>query len=226
MTTYSLSSTSEKMKLNKRIEDLQKEVPKTSFCPILSSAENLIELYEFLTAYLGSDHHLLLMENHVIVMAPVKDAFKIASGLSTALTENFYKNHTVLYYRNPCSRSLLERISELKDTSRSIVRLDLKSSLYAVEDLFLVRILEQIPKEDLTQFLETKRTSYEKLSYELRLTVKTFIEESLSMSRTAKVLFIHRNTLTYRIQKIHQITGLDIRNFQEALQLLTLSYFV
>ena len=226
MTTYSLSSTSEKMKLNKRIEDLQKEAPKTSFCPILSSAENLAELYEFLTAYLGSDHHLLLMENHVIVMAPVKDAFKIASGLSTALTENFYKNHTVLYYRNPCSRFLLERISELQDTSRSIVQLDLKSSLYAVEDLFLVRILEQIPKEDLTQFLETKRSSYEKLSYELRLTVKTFIEESLSMSRTSKVLFIHRNTLTYRIQKIHQITGLDIRNFQEALQLLTLSYFV
>lgn len=226
MTTYSLSSISEKMKLNKRIEDLQKEASKTSFCPILSSAESLPELYEFLTAYLGSDKHLLMMEHHVILMAPVKDAFKIASGLSTALTENFYKNNTVIYYRNPCTGSLLERISELQDTSGSIFRLDLKGSLYAVEDLFLVRILEQISKEDLTKFLETKRSSYEKLSYELRLTVKAFIEESLSMSRTAKVLFIHRNTLTYRIQKIHQITGLDIRNFHEAIQLLTLSYFV
>lgn len=46
------------------------------------------------------------------------------------------------------------------------------------------------------------------------------------MSRTAKALFIHRNTLTYRIQKIRQITGLDIRNFQEAIELLTISYFV
>ena len=44
------------------------------------------------------------------------------------------------------------------------------------------------------------------------------------MGKTAKALFIHRNTLTYRLDKIRQITGLDIRQINEAVKLLVLSY--
>lgn len=226
METYFLSSDKEKKRLQNRIADLEKESSKIHLCPILSSADNLEELYEFLTAYLGSEKFLLKIENQVMVMAPNKEAVKMASGLSTALTENFYTNHKVLYYRNTYSAPLFEQIVELQEVSGTIGRMNLKEALYAVEDLFLVRILAHLPNEERMRFLGSRMTSYEKLSYELRLTVKTFVEESLSMSRTSKALYIHRNTLTYRIQKIQQITGLDIRNFQEALQLLTLSYFV
>ena len=48
-------------------------------------------------------------------------------------------------------------------------------------------------------------------------TVNRFLENNLNMSETARKLFIHRNTLVYRIEKLEKATGLDIRTFEDAL---------
>jgi len=44
-----------------------------------------------------------------------------------------------------------------------------------------------------------------------------FFENNLNVSETARQLFLHRNTLVYRIEKIKQMIGLDLRNFDDAL---------
>ena len=44
-----------------------------------------------------------------------------------------------------------------------------------------------------------------------------FFENSLNVSETSRQLFVHRNTLVYRIEKIQKSTGLDLRNFDDAL---------
>ena len=43
-----------------------------------------------------------------------------------------------------------------------------------------------------------------------------FFENNLNVSETSRQLFIHRNTLVYRIEKLEKITGLDLRNFDDA----------
>ena len=48
-------------------------------------------------------------------------------------------------------------------------------------------------------------------------TVNCFFENDLNVSETARQLFIHRNTLMYRLEKIRKLTGLDIRVFDEAI---------
>jgi len=55
MITYSLSSMTEKRKLNERLDAIVREVSKASFCPILSSSDNLEDLYGLLTEYLGTE---------------------------------------------------------------------------------------------------------------------------------------------------------------------------
>ncbi len=57
----------------------------------------------------------------------------------------------------------------------------------------------------------------ESMDEETLLTVMKFFENSLNVSETARQLFIHRNTLVYRIEKLQKETGLDIRNFDDAL---------
>ena len=54
---------------------------------------------------------------------------------------------------------------------------------------------------------------------EVLSTVNKFLENSLNVSETARQLFIHRNTLVYRIEKLQKVTGLDVRNFDDALTL-------
>ena len=48
-------------------------------------------------------------------------------------------------------------------------------------------------------------------------TVFTFFENNLNISETARQLYIHRNTLVYRLEKIQKKTGLDVRVFEDAL---------
>jgi carbohydrate diacid regulator len=49
------------------------------------------------------------------------------------------------------------------------------------------------------------------------MTIQKFFENSLNISETARKLFIHRNTLVYRLDKIEKITGLDLRLFDDAI---------
>lgn len=48
-------------------------------------------------------------------------------------------------------------------------------------------------------------------------TINKFFENSLNVSETSRQLFIHRNTLVYRLDKIQKITGLDLRVFDDAI---------
>lgn len=56
--------------------------------------------------------------------------------------------------------------------------------------------------------------------------INAFFKNNLNISETSRNAFLHRNTLLYRIDKIHKITGLNIRNFEEAMsfKLLTIVY--
>ena len=48
-------------------------------------------------------------------------------------------------------------------------------------------------------------------------TINKFFENSLNVSETSRKLFVHRNTLVYRLDKIKKLTGLDLREFDHAI---------
>ena len=50
-------------------------------------------------------------------------------------------------------------------------------------------------------------------------TVEVFLDSNMSLTKTSKILKIHRNTLVYRLDKITENLGLDPRNFEDAVQL-------
>ena len=61
-----------------------------------------------------------------------------------------------------------------------------------------------------------KRQVYD-IDDETLTTINKFFENNLNVSETSRQLFIHRNTLVYRIEKLQKATGLDIRTFDDAL---------
>lgn len=56
--------------------------------------------------------------------------------------------------------------------------------------------------------------------------INAFFKNNLNISETSRNAFLHRNTLLYRIEKIYKLTGLNIRNFEDAMsfRLLTIVY--
>lgn len=55
------------------------------------------------------------------------------------------------------------------------------------------------------------------LDEETLTTINKFFENNLNVSETSRQLYVHRNTLVYRLEKLQKSTGLDIRKFDDAL---------
>ncbi|MBP6137650.1 MAG: PucR family transcriptional regulator [Clostridiaceae bacterium] len=85
-------------------------------------------------------------------------------------------------------------------------------------NLGLGRLIYQLPITLCELFLREvfEPGTYEALDPETLLTIEKFFENSLNGSETSRQLFVHRNTLVYRLDKVEKITGLDLRNFEDA----------
>jgi carbohydrate diacid regulator len=89
------------------------------------------------------------------------------------------------------------------------------------ESLGLERLLHRLPADCREGFLRDVFRDGEgtPLDGESLNTVAKFFENNLNTSETARQLYIHRNTLLYRIEKIFRLTGLDLKRFDDAVLL-------
>ena len=87
------------------------------------------------------------------------------------------------------------------------------------ENLGIGRLIYQLPTTLCEIFLQEvfKKGSIDSLDQETLFTIQKFFENNLNVSETSRKLFVHRNTLVYRLEKIRKITGLDLREFDHAI---------
>ena len=120
-------------------------------------------------------------------------------------------------------------IPELKEVSQSYkeagMALDVGRIFYpernilSYRELGIGRLIHQLPVSLCEMFLEEvfAGNTVDQFDEETLSTVDKFFENSLNISETARQLFVHRNTLVYRLEKIQKQTGLDVRVFEDAL---------
>lgn len=120
-------------------------------------------------------------------------------------------------------------VSELRDVSKSYkeakMALDVGKIFYAEKKvtpynkLGIGRLIYQLPKNLCRIFIDEifGANIPDELDEEILSTISKFFENNLNVSETSRQLFIHRNTLVYRLEKLEKTTGLDIRTFDDAL---------
>ena len=120
-------------------------------------------------------------------------------------------------------------VSELKEVSKSYkeakMALDVGKIFYAEKKvtaynrLGIGRLIYQLPINLCRIFIDEIFGSNipEELDDETLTTINKFFENNMNVSETSRQLFVHRNTLVYRIERIQESTGLDLRCFDDAL---------
>lgn len=96
---------------------------------------------------------------------------------------------------------------------------DTEKSIISYNNLGIGRLIYQLPTTLCELFLSEvfKKDSIDALDDETIFTIQKFFENNLNVSETARQLYVHRNTLVYRLDKIQKITGLDLRTFDDAI---------
>lgn len=165
-------------------------------------------------------------ENNVIVVRDLLDGDtftdidKGARALENFLIKENMKNPRVAYGTV---------VKEIKDVSRSYkearMALDVGKIFFsdrdvvAYSELGIGRLIYQLPIPLCRMFIREifGGKSPDDFDEETLTTINKFFENSLNVSETSRQLFIHRNTLVYRLDKLQKATGLDLRVFEDAI---------
>ncbi|MCL2638338.1 MAG: helix-turn-helix domain-containing protein [Oscillospiraceae bacterium] len=150
----------------------------------------------------------------------IKDLEKLARSISDTLSSEFFTRVNVgigtpVLGVKDLARSFKEaqialEVGKVFDTDKTIISYD---------NLGIARLIYHLPTTLCDTFLSEvfKKGSIESLDHETLFTIQRFFENNLNVSETSRKLFVHRNTLVYRLDKIRKLTGLDLREFDHAI---------
>ena len=138
-----------------------------------------------------------------IVSANEVSAYDVIQNLFPDKNKDFVFNITE-------TEIVLIEVGKVFDTDKTIVSYD---------NLGIARLIYHLPTTLCETFLKEvfKKGSIESLDHETLFTIQRFFENNLNVSETSRKLFVHRNTLVYRLDKIKKLTGLDLREFDHAI---------
>lgn len=165
-------------------------------------------------------------EKHVIVVKAIENTETYVDLAKTARTIADTLNMEAMVSVRVSYGTIVE---ELKDVSKSYKEADMalevgrvfyeEKTILAYNELGIGRLIHQLPESLCKMFLQEVFDGEVDGMFddEELLTVFTFFDNNLNISETARQLYIHRNTLVYRLEKIQKRTGLDVRVFDDAL---------
>ena len=172
------------------------------------------------------DFVLNINENDLVVVKTIKpettmeEIHEIAQGVEKALFEQLGIRCVIgVSTEAQHLRELADRYKESQvaiDVGRVF---DADKTIIHYQSLGLGRIIYQLPTTLCEMFLNEvfKKNPIETLDEDTLETINRFFENNLNVSETSRKLYVHRNTLVYRLEKIKKITGLDLREFDHAI---------
>ena len=172
------------------------------------------------------DYVISVSEHDVVLVKEVKQGTetaemeKVAVNIADTLSSEFYTKASI---------GVSTVVENIKDLGRAYkeaqIALDVgkvfetDKNVISYENLGIGRLIYQLPTTLCEMFLQEvfKKGSLESLDRETLMTIQCFFENNLNVSETSRKLFVHRNTLVYRLEKIKKLTGLDLREFDDAI---------
>lgn len=187
---------------------------------------NVVEIVRSIFPVKGKDFVTAVDEKSIILVKELKEKDSreeiesIAKTIYDTLTAEAMSNvyvaiGTVVLDLKNVSASYKEakmalEVGKIFEESKSVVN---------YEQLGIGRLIYQLPTTLCRMFINEvlHGLSMDQFDEETLITVNKFFENNLNVSETSRQLYIHRNTLVYRLDKLQKMTGLDLRNFDDAI---------
>ncbi|MBQ7356225.1 MAG: helix-turn-helix domain-containing protein [Clostridia bacterium] len=187
--------------------------------------EKPYEIIESIVGESDTDYVINISEQDIVIVHEIERTVEIdeidqyAKGIIAKIAEEYSSKVLI---------GISSIVENLKDLARAYKEarialevgkvFDIEKPIMSYENLGIGRLIYQLPTTLCDIFLQEvfKKGSLESLDRETLMTVQSFFENNLNVSETSRKLFVHRNTLVYRLEKIRKLTGLDLREFDHA----------
>ncbi|MGN1344257.1 MAG: PucR family transcriptional regulator [Traorella sp.] len=203
------------------IEYLQNEIKTDEYTILIIQTNKACEdLYSMVSNILTAICYEIEKNTQVVVLYPHKIEKEIIMQLKDTLETELYCK-VYLSYSSVFNElnDIPQKYQEARDLLNIYMKYDFNNLINNNSNVLLAYVVENINEEKLSilsQHLNIE--SFYSLDDEFLNTINVFYHNNLNIAETARKMYIHRNTLIYRIEKIKAVTGFDIRNFDEAIQ--------
>ncbi len=215
-------------------KEVESGVIKASW-PVITKKFNLINIYvdnysdELLSyikqGYLDSDIEILFYNGSILMIGCFEEVLDHAQSIKDTIG-SIVSGKCYISYCEVDNYFKLKKYYE--DTLYKIelaIKYNIIESIFDSNRLILEGIIDSVSDNMKQDIYDKFKNGISKLDNEMIRTMEVFFKCGLNISEAAKELYIHRNTLIYRLDKIQKYTNYDIRDFNEAV-LLKIIFFI
>ena len=166
--------------------------------------------------YDDSDVEVILSNDKLLLIAKVNDIYDHIIGIKDALLNNFTGRYYISYCQVENYEGLKKSFEECEYRLMLANKYKVSESIIDEKKMILEGIIDSVSEEKKENIYQLFNEGFSKLDNEMIRTIEVFFRCGLNLSDAAKELYIHRNTLIYRLDKIEKYTAYDIRNFNNA----------
>lgn len=168
--------------------------------------------------YFNDDSILVSQDKYIIIVSKNDVSDKDIYEIFAVLEREFNRKAYISFCKIEEYKELKEKFENLKSNIEICLRYNLEARVYKENSLLLERIIKNCDNSFMRRIYKELDEKFSKLDDDLIKTIEVFFNEGLKVSESADKLYIHRNTLFYRIEKIKKLINYDISNFNDALE--------
>ena len=209
-----------------KIKEVMPQITEDTFLITISLKEKLIEALDALkNVYNDTDIMMLNHEDTIILIGVFEDINEHVSSISDTICISFYEKCYISY----CNIQEYEFLNKGYVDNLYKINLakkyKLSNMILGQNTLLFEEIMDNLNEDTKEKILTDFNDSFSKLDDDMKKTIEVFFKLDLNLSESSKELYVHRNTLIYRLDKIQKYTTYDIRKFNDAV-LFKIAFFL
>lgn len=189
--------------------------------------KNRYEVLSLMKKYYDSEAIIsFVYKNYVVVIGNFEDELEHAKSITDIITSDAFVTSYISYENFQGATEELAKA--YKDAASYIeigIKYNLKGKIYNGENLLFEKTIYNVNSDVKEELFDSFKDKFIKFDNEMINTIDEFLDNGLNISEASKKLYIHRNTLIYRLDKIQKDTGYDIRDFRQA-TIFTIAFLI
>jgi DNA-binding PucR family transcriptional regulator len=168
-------------------------------------------------SYTEAEAVSMLYDDSIVMLGIFDETEEHAKSIRESIVSDLYCRCYVSYGSTIFNvRDIKKAYEEAKQCLILSKNFGIKEEIFYYDKILFEKIVYNINPEVKLELLNRFRDKFNLFDSEMINTIEEFVNCGLNISDAARKLYVHRNTLIYRLDKITKETGFDIRNFKEA----------
>lgn len=200
-----------------KIKENTKPIKEDSYLIVIKIKEKIDEAAQILRdVYNNIEVMVITFKEYILLLGSFENIQEHTCSIHETLYTSIYKK-CYMSYIEINDYNLLKRNFDLCRYKVNVAeKYNVSGRIFDKNSLMFESIIDNLNDEEKSRIINKFNEGFEKMDNDIIQSIDTFFEMNLNLSEAAKKLYVHRNTLIYRLDKIQKYTSYDIRKFNDA----------